>query len=214
MRFKRIIAALLLIITAVSTLSSCEKDREYDEAVVKREAEQLIKKSIPLNEIYYGKGFLYTDEGEGNYKKIAEGEAERYGIESIDVLKEKTLQVFSKSWSETIFTTLLSGQNDGEHRTYARYLQYSKGEESYIVVNIAHEYQMTNTIEYDFSGINVIGAKGEKVTISVPVTLTRTDGGVKSDEIRISMIEEENGWRLSGSSHAVYNEYSDGIKVK
>ncbi len=214
MRLKKIIASLLIAVLSVSVLVSCENDREYNETEVILAAESLIKKSEPLNEIYYGKGFLFTETGSGIYKKIDSLECERYGIHTIDALKERTFEVFSTDRAELMFSTHLSSiqDEDGNILHYARYYQHTSGDESYIMVNGIYEYSMTNRTVYDYSGISVYDVEGEIIIVSVPVTLIRTDGKEKRTELKIKLIEESKGWRICSASHAVYDENSDAYE--
>ena len=211
MKIKQLIAILLLLIFTAASFTSCENDREYDEAEVIRAAEELIRKSEPINEIYYGKGFLPSKEGKGIYKKVAEGECERLNVYSLDELKAKTKEIFSFDRAEMMINTGLTPIQDEEGNIfhYARYYE-EKGEDvSYIMVNEVYEYQMTNSIAYDYSKISVDDVEGEIIVVKLPVTLTRKDGVVKNTELKIKMIEEEAGWRFFSASHAVYDENSD-----
>ena len=123
MRLKRLTALLLTLIITLVLVCSCENDREYDEAEVISAAEELLKKSEPLNEIYYGKGFIPSDEGKGIYKKALSGECERLEIYSLDELKEKTREVFYTDRADMMINTVLSSiqDEDGNILHYARY---------------------------------------------------------------------------------------------
>ena len=211
MKLRGLITVVLLIILSLSVLVSCENDRDYDEAEVILAARELIKKSETLNYIYYGKGFLFTDEGSGIYKKIDSAQSLKYGIDTIDELKAMTYEVFSSERAALIIATVLSPiqDEDGKILHYARYYQHTDESESYIMVNGIYEYSMTNGIEYNYDGVRVYDVEGEVIVVSVPVTLTRADGKIKETELKIKLIEEENGFRICSASHAVYDEHSD-----
>ncbi|MBO5907540.1 MAG: hypothetical protein J6Q85_05275 [Clostridia bacterium] len=211
MKIKGLITAVLLLTLSLSVLVSCENDRDYDEAEVILAAKDLIRKSEPLNFIYYGKGFLFTEDGSGVYKKIDPTECERYGISTIDELKAKTYEVFSSERAALMIQTVLLPiqDEDGKVLHYARYYQHTTDTESYIMVNTTHEYSMTNTVCYDYENISVYDVEGEVIVVNIPVTLTRADGKVKNSEIKIKLIEEETGFRICSASHAVYDENSD-----
>lgn len=211
MRIKGFICLILACVISLSVLTSCEIDRDYDEAEVIAAAESLIRKSEPLNLIYYGKGFLYTEEGSGIYKKIDPSECEKYGISTIDELKTRTLEVFSGERAELMFKTHLSAiqDEDGNILHYARYYQQTSGDESYIMVNEAYDYQMTNGIAYDYGSIKVYDVEGKVIVVSISVTLTGANSKVKKLELKVKLIEEENGFRICSAAHAVYDENSD-----
>ena len=54
------VVSFVMICLSLSGLCSCEKDREYNEAEVLAATADLIEKSLPLNEMFYGKGIAYT----------------------------------------------------------------------------------------------------------------------------------------------------------
>ena len=58
------IISLVLAVVFLLLLASCgaEKNRSYDEAEVKTAAEELIRKTERLNEIFWGKGIPYVEE--------------------------------------------------------------------------------------------------------------------------------------------------------
>ena len=64
-RFKKILALITLLAVALTLLCSCERDRKYDETEVITAAKELIAKSHKLNELLYGEGLSFTDEGIG-----------------------------------------------------------------------------------------------------------------------------------------------------
>lgn len=212
---KRILSVILILVLLISVCGcGSESNREYDEAEVIREAKRLIPLSAVLNEIYYGKGIMASEdsEGVGAYKPALDSELERYGFNTVEELKARTRVVFSASLSENIFSTVLSAVSDEDDTIvgYARYYQElsEKGEPLRFMVLTNYPYVLKNTVEYG-ENITVIGSFGQIVKISVPVKLTREDGKVKEKNITVDMIEEELGWRLASVSYAVYNESTD-----
>ena len=210
---------LLTAITVLLCLSfiSCDddkKDREYNEAEVIAAAEELLDMVKSINEIYYGKGFEY-DEGEsiGIYKRATDESLLKFGIGSVEELKAVTKQVYSDSRAEIMFDTVLEAvSDDGVIRHYARYYDH-KGDdgESFIMVNSQYSYHLTGDIEY-LPGIRVSDVDGEVIIITVPVRLTSDKGKIKDTTLQIGMIEEDDGWRFSTPTHAVYNESSDAYE--
>jgi hypothetical protein len=216
MRNKLSARVLLLLIALSLTLSlfACDggvSDREYDEAVVLASANELIKKSKTLNELYYGKGYEYDKEkSNGIYCEATTESTDHFGIHSVAELKIKTLEVFSDSLSNMMFSTVLSSIVDDEISHYARYYDTKPDSNGkvHIMVNKNYEYYLKGSIEY-LDGIYVKDVEGEEIILAVPVILTSESGKTKQKELEVRMIEEEDGWRLSSATDAVYNENSD-----
>ena len=203
----------LVVIFNCFALYSCEKNREYDEAVVKAAADELIKKSIGLNEIFYGKGLSYSDDESkalGPYSPATEEACSRYGIETIDDIKTKTRAVFSTELSNLMFDTKLSTvyDSDGIIRAYSRYYQkYTDADNptpEYIMVYTDAVAQLKDTVTYDYSTLSVKGSKGETVYVEIEVLVLTDDGKSQTKTLEIGLIEEADGWRLSTPSYTSY----------
>jgi hypothetical protein len=209
------IIAVILLLSVLFSLSSCggEPPREYNEAEVISEAKRLIKLSAILNEIYYGVGMRYEEEGGlGAYKHADKEWLATVGITTVEDLKEKTKLVFSEKYSETIFKTVLSPitEDDGTILQYARYYQETgkKGEPLSIMVFTGYDYFLKNSVEYG-DNVTVVEVEGQIVRVSIPITLTKEDGEKKSSTLTVDMIEEAAGWRLASATYAIYNDSTD-----
>ena len=211
-RFFSLTVSVLLIISICTSMISCEKNRKYDTDEVIGAARILIEKSIPLNELLYGKGIAYTDEGVGIYKRADKSSLDSFGISNLDQVKRMIKEIYSDSYSETIFNsdTFSSIKIDDVIKSYNRYYQeYDKdGNPTYIMVNSKYEYFLKGSYEYHES-MEIIGVKGEVITVRTLVTVTGENGKVKNINLDIRLIEQENGWRLESPTYAVYNEYTD-----
>ncbi len=210
MRYVRIISFILFLITLILPLTSCEKDREYNEQEVIAAAEELLIKAKIINEIYYGKGIGYDeDTGIGIYYRANDESLNEFGVTSIEDIKTKTLEVFSDGRAQTMFNTVLSSIKDNNAVIYSRYYQQTDEDgSSYIMVNTKYKYYLKGDIEY-LSGIIVKDVKGEIIVIDVPVKLTSESGKIKNTYIEVEMIEESDGWRFASPCEAVYNESTD-----
>ena len=205
--------SLLLLLTVLLSLVSCEKDREYNEDEVLAAARELIELSVPLNEIYYGEGLGYDkDDDIGAYKRATAYSLMKYGLDTVDDLRKKTREVFSQSMSLSLFSMALdpiySGENIIGYRRY--YQEYDEdGNPTSIMVKANYEHFGSGKIEYR-DGISVKDVEGEIIVLSVPITLTReSDGKTRDTVIEVRLIEEAEGWRLHSDTFAVYNESSD-----
>jgi hypothetical protein len=211
-RFFSLTISVLLIISICTSMISCEKNRKYDADEVIGAARVLIEKSIPLNELLYGKGLAYTDEGVGIYKRADKSSLDAFGISDLDQVKEMIKEIYSDSYSKTIFNsdTFSSIKIDDVVKSYNRYYQEydDYGNPTYIMVNSKYEYFLKGSYEYQES-MEVVGVKGEVITVRALVTVTGENSKVKNINLDIRLIEQENGWRLESPTYAVYNEYTD-----
>ncbi|MBQ7387151.1 MAG: hypothetical protein IJW03_03180 [Clostridia bacterium] len=208
---KKIISVILAFVVLLSFVS-CDKDREYDEAEVLSAASALIEKSHRLNELFYGKGLEFSDEGVGKYKLATAESLEYYGISTIEDMKSLTREIFSESYSEIIFNSSVFSpvQIDDVIKSYARYSQsYDKeGNPNGIMVLSDYDYSLKGTYEYS-SSMEVVDVEGEVIVVRTLVTATSEDGKVKNINFDIRLFEESYGWRLVTPTYVVYNEYSD-----
>ena len=209
------VSALLVLLFTVSlfTLTSC--NRKYDETEVIEETKKLLKEAKMLNEVYYGSGIKYFDseEDKGNYKKANSIHLEELGFSTIDGLKEMTEKVFSDEYSALIYSTILSPLKDGDYYlAAARYYQaYDEetNEPTFIMVNSGYSPMMKDNIEYDLDTVKVDGSKKERVYVKLNATVTNSEGQSQITELTVTLIEEDDGWKIDGPTYANYNPYKD-----
>ena len=219
---RRLIAfpVVLLCLLIPMLLISCneeENNRDYNEEELFLAAEKLIEDSKALNDVFYGKGVLYDNLSvatHGSYKQALIFDLEKYGFYSIEDLKGMTKKVFTKGYSENIFNTVLEPIKDDEDniRYFARYIEIGNEDgngEGIIYVNSTYKSFFEGTIEYDYSTLRVFEVKGEKIVITLKATITTEEGKTQTTDKKITLIEEEDGWRIDSPSYIVYNEYKD-----
>ncbi len=212
-----LLVSVLVIISTVFSLASCKGNngifnREYDEGEVSAAAEDLIKKSEILNEIYWGKGIPYVDDpslSNGAYYPADETYLKNIGVETIDDLKAKTQNVFSSDMCEWVFESVLSSVGTGTSVYLSRYVQQYGGkdldEPEYILVNKNYRIILTDTVVYDYGSIKVIGSNGNLVTVNIDCTVTNSDGDSSKTTISVDLIEESKGWRIATPTYTVYS---------
>ena len=221
----KLLSLILCLCLFASLLSSCggkggEKDREYDEAEVCAAAKLLIEKSKILNEIYYGAGIPYKKPIKENAKidkyMLADPDYlaelnKNYGIKDIETLKAKTKEVYSETGSASITSAFLG--NTVGINGYAGYVRYYMAKENAdlgtpggLMVNTQAKnyYENTVSVEYIYDGMRVSAVKGEYLTVSLKVKTTGKDGTADTRETTVKLIEEANGYRLSGSTVAMH----------
>ncbi len=211
--FLKLISTLLLLILCFSVFSCTEeiKNREYNKEEVEAAAKSLIEKSIILNEILYGKGIGYIEDGNTViYKKADNSSLESLGVSSLSEIRTKISDVFSSKYIESIeksdiFTPLIE---DDVTVGYARYFEDEKDGEVTLYVNSSYRYALKNQYEY-IGSISAVRSEGEFVIIKTTVKAIRADGKIREFPHEIKLIEESAGWRLASSTYVVYNEYTD-----
>ena len=218
---KRIVCLILLLVTTFSLLTSCTKNRKYDEEEVKAAARELIKKSENLNEIFWGEGLDYTDDknnANGYYYEASFSSLQKYGFSTIKELEDMTRATFSNEYSNIILSTTVSSIVDEDGlQILARYYQKYEDLEGTVpqcimVYSIANVL-LRDKVEYDYESIEVTGSKKETVYVNINCTVTTNDGKKQDKVLNIGLIEEANGWRLDTPTYATYNrEYYDKNK--
>jgi hypothetical protein len=204
-KMKRFLVLLVIFATLFCT-ASCggEKDRTYDEAVVKNSAKSLIKRSSVLNEIIWGKGILYDEDPRyqsGVYYPANLISQREYGVESFSDIIEMCEATFSVSYVEYIKKNVLTSSIEENGRIYTRYYQ---GDEALMVYS-QYTPLLRDTVEYLYDTMEVLGSKGEIVTVKIQIKVTRGELS-QTRELEIDLIEEETGWRIDTPTYASYIE--------
>ena len=205
---KRIIALLLTFATLF--LTSCEKNRDYDEAVVKAAALELIKNSEMINFVFYGKGISPTDDknhANGYYYPAADTHLLELGFSSINELKEKAKEVYTDALCEIIFSTKLTSiEDEGYVISLARYYETDIDGYPIIMVYTAAKPSYTNLIAYLYDTLKVVGSKGELIYVTIDMLLVSEDGEEQTVNAKFALLEESDGFRLDTLTFAVFSE--------
>ncbi len=206
--------SLLLVLSSILTLSSC--NRRINEEEVLSSARELLQEAEKLNFIYFGSGIEYYDDDTGNtgyYRQASNVHLDKLGFKTIDELVEMTDKVFSKEYAAIVYSTILSPLNDeGIILGQARYYQ-AKDEETGEPTNIMVYSKFTPILadknEYDYNSLQIESVKKEKVHISVNVIVTNSEGKTQTQGVMVTLVEEEDGWRIDNPTYANYSELYD-----
>ena len=208
------VLALLLILSLLIALPSC--DRKYDEEEVLAAAEELLHKTEILNTVYYGNGisYLFSGYSNGNYYEVDPLHLEALGFETIAELKALTESTFTVGYSQQIYATTLSSVSDDDGLYHmARYYQHYDAlvptEAVCIMVNTDYKGIFDNRLTYDYSTLKVEGSKKDRVYVTVDAEVKDKDGNSQITDIKITLIEESNGWRIDNPTWANYNTALD-----
>ena len=209
---KKLISLLLILILSIGALTSCG-DRKYDEAEVKAAAKSLIEGSVILNEIYWGDGIQYTDDknsSDGSFYMALDSYCYLNGFTTIKELKVLTEKIFSKEFCKSqIYSPVLADVSDGADTAFlARYYQKYNADDltepECIMVNTSWKSLLSGKVEYDYGSLTVIGSEGETVYVTLNATVTLDSLEPQTREIRVALVEEENGWRLDSPTYLNY----------
>ncbi len=209
---KKILLLLLIVVISVGALASCG-DRKYDEAEVKASAKTLIESSAILNEIYWGDGIPYSDNkntSDGVYYEAEFVYHHHLGFDTISELQAMTEKTFSKSYSQSIYSTLLQSIQDGDKaiilsRYYQKYSVIDGKTPESIMVNSTWKKIFLDDVTYDYDSIKVIGAEEEIVYVTINATVSRVGYDPQVREIRIALVEEDEGWRIDSPTFLNYD---------
>lgn len=216
MRASRRIIALLIALATLFTLSlsltSCKKNREYDETEVVEAAKELLPKAALLYSVYYGNGIRYIPSGftDGDYCQADDLHLYELGFTTVEELKAKSYEVFSLSYCENIFATYLETamSEDGTKVVHpARFTM--NGTNEYMLVNKNYERYAYVIYEdrmgYDLGSVKALGSTKDYVNMSVVATVSNEEGATRSCELKFNLYEEQSGWRIAGPCFANYD---------
>ncbi len=200
------ILPLLAALLCLSLLSCGSSKHTADE--MRDVVEPLIEKSEELNVIYFGEGLPLTvdaDEAQAFYSSFdTDVEAISYhpvdkscGYESIDDIKEATLEVFTEDYSDYLFTLAFTGisdvVNDGvgdktETSSYARYLEQSGMLTARI--DLADDAITLGRV-YRTEELEIVREKDNYVLVKIPTELNG-----KQCDVELKLVLTNDGWRL------------------
>lgn len=197
MRNKALIVAAALVFAAVLPISfvSCAAAPTEDEAI--EIIESLLPRTYLLNEIYFGKGMDYIDDGSvGRYMPVSDDSP--YLTE--EELRTATEAVFSSDYSEAIFDIYLTGYSDDDTGSiiYARYYEY--GDRLYI--DTEAEVLVSSERTYDLESVEITSLSSRFIVFTAQSYLD----GVADEVIEITITSEkdddgETVWRVNSATY-------------
>ena len=209
--------SLTVTLCLLLSLISCgEQNRTYDEEEVLAAARVLLPAAEKLNEIYYGDGIRpdleRSEEKNGVYYPAVKEDLGRYGITTVDSLKEKTREVFTVDYATLIFSTKLSSVSDGDSvLSLSRFYQAYDGTgadktPTLFMVNSAEKGLLVDTLTYHYDTLSVDGSEGNFVYVTLTVTAQNDAGESVDVSLRVGLLEEEDGWRIDTPTYARYKK--------
>ena len=210
-----IITLILIFSLLCGTFTSCkEKQIEYDEAEVLKEAQRLLKSAEIVNSIFYGEGihYVYGLNQNGVYCEADYNHLYSFGLRSLTDMKKLCVDTYSVGISAMIFaaTTDVSSYGSGNY-LIARYYAPTDEPER-LMVNSSYKQIFDDKITYDYSTLKIVGAEGMKIKLTIMASVRSTDvskDDAQSVEINVFLVEEENGYRID---NFVFANYNDALK--
>jgi len=217
------IVVIICLFTCFSCSDSKIKNRDYNEEEVITAAKKLIIQSETVNEIYYGHGIdYYMDESTANgiYYQADFLSLNRFGIETIEDIKNLTYECYAKNIATDMINTTLSSVSDEDgiqmmSRYYQKYNALDNKPEC-IMVNKNATVYLTDKVVYDYSSLRTSRVEGEVVFVKINVTVTTEDEKTQTREIEIGLLEESDGWRLNSPTYVKYfdEDYYNDLQNK
>jgi len=199
---KKALRAAALVAAAVLLLSFSACGKTYSDEEIISAAAELIEASYEINEIFFGEGLPSVEpEGADMMKYLLIAEDSPYHTE--EEIKSAALKVYSEDYCELLFERAFSGfsldegDEDGLDTTKivgARFVTYN---DELVILPLEEDDIMKLDRTYDTENITVTKQKSGTVILSVPSFID----GKASDNVSITMIRTENGWRLDSPTY-------------
>lgn len=197
-KFMCLLAACMILF-----LAGCGRSAFTDEEIIEA-ASDLIAESIPVNEIYFGKGLAAVEADSAAaaaFAKEVKTSAtllqylpveKSTGYDSIGTIKEATEKVYSKSYCTYLYEMAFTGISDeGLTATYARYMETEDG-----TLAVRKDFNIIDTRTYG-ADVQVVSKKGNSAVVKVQ---SYVDG--KEDAmVEVQMIYENGAWRLDSPTY-------------
>ena len=211
-KYTKIIAFLLALTLAASTLISCAPSVDIEE--IRGVLHDLLPKAEELNVIYFGEGLPLASERELVEKFYASFDSDvemiNYhpvdpdcGYTSEDEIREATLEVFTEGYSEYLFERAFTGitavfgeGSDEELKINANYAMYLMQNGTLTVrLDLAEDAIPLGRV-YDVDRAEIVRARRGYVIVRVPSTL---DG--EEADIELRLVKTPDGWRLDSPTY-------------
>ncbi len=210
-KYTKIIAFLLTLILAITSLTSCGPSADIEE--IRDVLHDLIPKSEELNVIYFGEGLPLASDRElvEEFYASFDSDVEMINYHPVDPecgytseaeIREATLAVFTEEYSEYLFTRAFTGisdvlSNGAEDVKYsAIYAMYIMQNDTLTVrIDLVDEAIELGRV-YDIDSCEIVRSRSNYVVVSVPSVF---DG--KSENIELKLVKTVSGWRLDSPTY-------------
>lgn len=189
------IASIILIAVMAIGMVGCGPEEEEAKALV----EDLVSRSLELNDIYFGKkGLKYIDSGNPNDIYMRVSETEKYALKS--ELIKATNKVFSQSYASSIIDMAFNGVQSEINVGSAQSRFMVMGDDDWLYVNKDYDYIYENGTEYDYSTIEITYTSSKFVEATISGKYM-TDKGYVDTVVDITLVCENDEWRLNSATY-------------
>lgn len=184
-------------------------------------APDLIARSALLNEIFFGEGIPFNEEGEaqGVFYPADKTWLAEHGIKTVSDLAEMTKGVFSQAYAALILGSGVSGfPADGGAYIYPRYASSQpenlRDENETILVSSTNEFlrDPVGRSTYDYNTLKIVGTERSYAVLSLSVTTVsllphdeRVEGAdntvTETVTMEIKFVYEGGAWRIDSPTY-------------
>ncbi len=184
--FKITILTILTVLMAVGTVGCKAVDDKTAVSIVN----MLVEQSYELNVIYFGDGLDKQEAENENDLYVPVAGSSNY-TSKVELVR-RTKEIFSQSYSASIIKTAFEGEMGaiGSTAVYARYIEF----EDYL--SVRRDIEGIEVAKYDFTTTEIL--KNSKRFIIAKIKTTDTDA---PQFVEITLINEENGWRIDSATY-------------
>ena len=205
---KKIISLILCTVIFFSLVSCDDEKIKYDEDEVLLAAAELIVKSGELNTLFWGEGIQYEEDDlnkNGYYYPANPYSLIRYGVRTVEDMKEMARDVFSVSYCESIFSSVLS--SSGDEGIIAGYTRYYQGSYTVMVYSLARVL-LVDEVEYLPETVKIVRADKKSVYVSIKANVTRGEN-TQTREIEVGFVYENGEWKINTPTYMSFLENED-----
>lgn len=184
-KISKILLCLIMIFTLTFPLVSCGGMEEAEAKVL---VEEIVKRSVTLNDILYGKGMEYEESEDGKYSTIYSRVKDSAPFKTKKELEKEIKEVFTAAYANSLvshaftLTTGLFGDNS--------YPRYQEGSDK--VLTVMRDYEAREITQYNFDTIKIEKCRKNKIIATILST--------ENELVEIYLIKEVNGWRLDSAT--------------
>lgn len=186
-KFLKVISLTMLAILILASIGGC---KDVDDKTAISIVNNLVQQSYELNVIYFGEGMEPQEPENESDLYIPVAGSSNYT--SYLALSERTRQIFSEAYSNDMISLAFDGEAGaiGSTAVYARYIEY----EGYL--SVRKDIEGIEVAKYDFTTTEII--KNSKKFIIAKIKTIDKD---KPQYVEITLINEENGWRIDSATY-------------
>lgn len=204
-KIKRILLlALCFSMLSLSLVSCGAKESESELLAI---AKDLTEQSARVNEIVFGDGIALKEDGYsvGAYTEADEESLAFYGVSSVEDIKARLSAVYSEAtaaWVEG--TVLTSVKEQSQVLTYARYYDDKKmeGVNFVPVLMVRENHEQMAFGKASYADYTLQSSSRKEAVFTVDITVTDGEETKVFSDVRVTMVKEENGWRLDTTTYA------------